>query len=380
MAEASASASAVNNRPSGSALHTGAGMQAAAAVGSAASSSANGSVVAVVTGSPPHVRRRMGGQDEVPALSLQTDVVDSLGRSLAEVGLDVHDAQNRMDEDTEDQDGNGPAPGVRGSSQATRPGTASAGAVRRALLAAPPLPPPAQPPPSAFAGGVVVCPICEAHAFQTARGLMGHITAMHVGVCLSEDAADVLRRLDRAVCTERQCGGINRIGMRQCNRCKRAVTLRTLQAGDVVPAPMATAMPSLAQVAASQVADVARSQASQAAGPDPVDVSLPLDWAARVRKLPSTTMVHVPIAFRVKHTQAWTTCMEGVAEGLPGYCMLEEARSKILLGECPKGVYAPRELGARFHLWQTTEFEQLLVRAESQALLRSEVPRRNTAK
>lgn len=152
-----------------------------------------------------------------------------------------------MDEDSQLQDASGNAAGAAGAGLHARPGSASASAVRRALLASPPPPPLAQAPTSAFAGGVVVCPICKSAAFQTGGGLVRHITAMHTGESLSEGSVDVLRRLDRAVCTEVQCGGLNRVGLRrQCNRCGRAANLRPLQAGDVVPGPRVTpAMPLL---------------------------------------------------------------------------------------------------------------------------------------
>ena len=95
---------------------------------------------------------------------------------------------------------------------------------------------------SAFSGGVVVCPICQQHPAASASGLMRHITLMHARHSLVEEEAAVLRFLDRPVCTDTQCCGINRIGVRRCIRYCRATTFRPLRAGDVVPGPCDASM------------------------------------------------------------------------------------------------------------------------------------------
>ena len=225
-----------------------------------------------------------------------------------------------------------------------------------------------------------MCPICGEKAFITAGGLMRHLTTMHAGDALSSDAVDVLRLLDRTVCSEAQCGGINRVGVRQCNRCGRASNFRPLQVGDVIPGPRAVPLPTASQPNEAANSPPDRAPASQASAAIMVDVELPADWLSRVRSLPSNTRVHTPLAFRAKLAQAWALCLEGIEAELPGYCKLEEARSKLLLGECPQGAYAPKELAERFALWEASEYGQLLARAEAQTLLRSSERQRNTAK
>lgn len=269
-------------------------------------------------------------------------------------------------------------PGQRGAH--SRPGSVSAMAMRQALREAPVPEPEPVPVTSAFSGGVIICPCCEAAACTTASGLMRHLTCTHSGTVLTEEAVTVLRLLDRAVCTETGCGGINRVGVRQCNRCGRGITLRPLRAGDVVPGPRASsaAGPLITSALPTTTGEGELSQATTLGVRE--DVSLPADWCSRVRKLPAQTKPHVPLAFRARHAQAWSFTLEGMALGLPGCCKLEEARSKLLLGEAPQGVYGPKELGDRFDLWASGSYEALLVRAEAQALLRQGASRRLTAR
>ena len=101
-------------------------------------------------GSPPRHRRRTDGPEAPPLLNLQgDDVEEALSASLASTGL-------------------GSAPVEAGRA---RPGSVAANAVRRELRVAPPPAPASEPPPSAFAGGVVVCPICE--YFPTGHSIHG---------------------------------------------------------------------------------------------------------------------------------------------------------------------------------------------------------------
>ncbi len=55
---------------------------------------------------------------------------------------------------------------------------------------------------------------------------------------------------------------------------------------------------------------------------------------------------------------------------MPGYCLLEESRTKLLFGHFPRGSYGPLELQARFNLWTSGQYEALLLRAESLDLMR----------
>ena len=220
---------------------------------------------------------------------------------------------------------------------------------------------------TAFVNGFVQCPQCDAARFSSARGLMAHFTAKHTGEAISSDGIRVLQLLDRAVCTVPQCGGINRVGSRRCNRCFKSAPLRALQDGDIIPGVLTSGEPVSSQTAP------ARELASSSNAPaqtQPATVQLPADWTERVRALPATSKLHVPVQFRARHAAAWNECLEGMAAKDATWCKLEEARTKLLLNHCPEGVSTAKELGERFAMWSQRKFEDLLSRAERQHLMR----------
>ena len=94
------------------------------------------------------------------------------------------------------------------------------------------------------------------------------------------------------------------------------------------------------------------------------------DWAERVQRLPEASVEHIAIAFRARHAQIWPECLEGMAAKLPGYCLLEESRTKLLFDHFPRCTYGPKELQERFDLWMSGAYEVLLSHAEAQDLLR----------
>ena len=49
------------------------------------------------------------------------------------------------------------------------------------------------------------------------------------------------------------------------------------------------------------------------------DVVLPEDFSERVRRIPPHTLVHIPVASRVKIASATAECWEGMAAGLEGW-------------------------------------------------------------
>ncbi|CAK0846886.1 unnamed protein product [Prorocentrum cordatum] len=85
--------------------------------------------------------------------------------------------------------------------------------------------------------GVITCPLCHERSSEACPGLMRPLTTTHAGEALDDGAVAVLRALDRAVCSDPACGGIRRIGMTTCNRCRHSTPLRPLQVGDIVPGP-----------------------------------------------------------------------------------------------------------------------------------------------
>ena len=166
---------------------------------------------------------------------------------------------------------------------------------------------------------------------------MRHLTTKHCGATVDDAMLGTLRRVDRAVCTVPACGGINRIGSRQCVRRGRGTTLRPLQVGDVIPGTLASGV-SIRSAQVSTETGVESPERTQAEPDSLPDVDLPGDWTMRVRRLPCRTRVHVPVAFRMRHTRAWSQTLEGMAAKLSGWWKLEEGRTKLLLSEVPEGV------------------------------------------
>ena len=99
---------------------------------------------------------------------------------------------------------------------------------------------------------------------------------------------------------------------------------------------------------------------------------LPADWEARIRVLPSQTILHVKAEFRERAAAAMALGFEQTLAG----SLLEYGRSKLLFAVPPKGVSLRTELGERFRLWGAGEFEVLLVRIEEQARAKAAARRR----
>lgn len=203
-----------------------------------------------------------------------------------------------------------------------------------------------------FPGGIIKCPMCS-RTFETGPGFMWHLTSMHPGEQLDEAGVRTLRALDRAV----------------CNRCRLSTPLRPLQVGDIIPGPR-TGAPTVSArreaELAERAADTRRSQLDNRRN----DVALPMDFTTRIRRLKGGGQTHIPIELRVRHATICAETLEGMAEKLPGWTLLEEGRSKLLLIDPPAGVHVPMEIATRTSLWQGGRLEELLSRVEAQMVLR----------
>ena len=92
-----------------------------------------------------------------------------------------------------------------------------------------------------FSGGVITCTLCQQEFVHGYIPLfMRHLTCAHAGDIVDDDMLGLLRSLQRVVCTNTACGGFRRIGMRQCNLCRRTTVHRPIQAGDVIPGQIQT--------------------------------------------------------------------------------------------------------------------------------------------
>jgi hypothetical protein len=97
----------------------------------------------------------------------------------------------------------------------------------------------------------------------------------------------------------------------------------------------------------------------------------------RVTLLGSGTQTHIPIDLRIRHAKKWAEALEGMADKLPGWTLLEEGRSKLLLMDPPAGMHVPTEIAARTRMWQNGQYTELLTRIEAQAVL-GRAPRRQS--
>eukprot|EP00973_Karenia_brevis_P080553 11176207-Karenia_brevis.AAC.1 len=168
---------------------------------------------------------------------------------------------------------------------------------------------------------------------------MRHMTGQHEGAAIDEAMLTVLRGIDRAVCTGDSCRCIRRIGTRQCHRCNESRPLRPLVLGDIIPGgrgvPLRT-QPTQPPTQQDNGANAMRTVEG--------DIVLPVGFSERVRRVPPNTLVHIPVPQRLRMAKIATSCWEGMAAGLPGWCKLEEARSKLLLAAIPDGAHVPKEL------------------------------------
>ena len=90
-----------------------------------------------------------------------------------------------------------------------------------------------------------------------------------------------------------------------------------------------------------------------------------MDFAQRVRRLPSHSLVHIPVAAREKICRATQDVWAGMAAGLPGWTSIEEGRTKLLLGIL-SGTHVPQEVLRRADLSIRRSYEELLSRVELQ--------------
>ncbi len=129
-------------------------------------------------------------------------------------------------------------------------------------MAAPNVSPPV--PPGPWATGLLQCPWCPHASYGEAPSLMRHLTNVHAGQPLDQELVDLLRALERGVCTARLCGGFRRVGARQCNRCGATTRLRPPAVGDVVQGPLGTVRQGANQFACDWEREGRRSRSSAA--------------------------------------------------------------------------------------------------------------------
>ena len=215
-----------------------------------------------------------------------------------------------------------------------------------------------------FANGFSVCPWCPGSSFSTAPAFMRHLTVTHEGCAVDDAMLKTLRALERAVCSNSACGCIRRVGTRHCHRCNETRSLRPVALDDIVPGARGVPL----RQSPIDRPDVPMEQAART---ETGDILLPADFSERAGKLPANTLVHIPVAIRVRMAKIATLCWEGMAAGFPGWCTLERFRSRLLLGAIPDGAHVPKEIATRVSLWEQRAFSALVDRIEMQQASRT---------
>ena len=225
------------------------------------------------------------------------------------------------------------------------------------------------PAPADLATNALRCPFCTRYSTTgAARGLMRHITCAHAGQIIDERARHTLAALERGLCTNSSCGCIRAFSSRICLRCRTSDPPRPIMVGDTVVAPSQGSVSNRVGLNTGNVpADEGISSAMPAERQRPsLSEDFLDDFLERVRRLPPTTVEHIPLQFRAAFCKITIGCLRGMLDGDTACAALEEARSKLLLSPPPKGRNLRAELKCRLSMWRSSNFEELLGYIEEQ--------------
>ena len=139
-----------------------------------------------------------------------------------------------------------------------------------------------------FHDGSYWCSKCPRRGFQSAEGLMRHITHLHTGSVVDEDTCALLEAIERVTCSTPSCGGLRRSGARLCNRCGMATPARPPAVDDLIMgafgAPTAEAGAAGAEENDTPPIPTARVELPS--------LQLPENFTQRIRSLPANTLLH----------------------------------------------------------------------------------------
>ena len=139
-----------------------------------------------------------------------------------------------------------------------------------------------------FHDGSYWCSKCPRRGFQSAKGLMRHITHLHTGSVVDEDTCALLEAIERVTCSTPSCGGLRRSGARLCSRCGMATPARPPAVDDLIMgafgAPTAEAGAAGAEENDTPPIPTARVELPW--------LQLPENFTQRIRSLPANTLLH----------------------------------------------------------------------------------------
>ena len=209
-------------------------------------------------------------------------------------------------------------------------------------------------------GGCIACPLCDTFRGKSAAGLMRHLSCSHAGESLGDTATVHLATLHRGMCITPGCGAFRRFGVKHCSRCNCSTGIRPLEPEMVIALPPDRRI-------ADVVADVAMPSAEVPVIPEEEDRrGLSDSFLERVRKLPASTVIHIPFSARALACEVMAQSLADALEGTVTANILEEARPRLIYSSPPRGVKFTTEVKERLNMWKEGSFEQLLTRIEPQ--------------
>ena len=145
---------------------------------------------------------------------------------------------------------------------------------------------------------------------------MRHVTAVHAGTLLTEDARTSFQEFGRGACSAEGCGAMRAFGSRNCGRCKSSAPITALRDGDrVVGTANQARRARLEQIAEQMEPNMSSQETTRSAVPAQTEIVLPLDWKDRVDKLPSSTTLHYPVVTRHRAVEVATWTLIGALAG-----------------------------------------------------------------
>ena len=161
---------------------------------------------------------------------------------------------------------------------------------------------------------------------------------------VTEIALACLRGIERGICPNRECNCVRPLNSHSCNRCGSRALTRPIQLGDTIIGRASCPPPELPDLRLD--GNVIPERVAEDLPTGPARVSF-LD---RVKKLPCSTILHIPVSVRERVAEICASNVSGVSDGQGDGGFLEQIRSKLLLGRIPKNRNIKVEIAKRLDL------------------------------
>ena len=215
---------------------------------------------------------------------------------------------------------------------------------------------------------------------KDSKGLLQHISRMHMGEALNAAAVSHLDCLGKGCCVA--CGQMRSRATAHCSQCRLAMPTRELRGGDRVPDRRQGATESRAgPPPGSSPGDTREagtcmgSDSPEGSGPRQPStqaalrtrtITLPDDWEARTKRLRECRQNFIPACIATKFGESWREGIAGCLNGDPAWSQAAPARCKLLLAPVPKHLDFHDELKERLRMLEGGFLAHLLLRIEGQ--------------